>query len=144
MAAHIPYATPDLAGDYEGVYSPYGTAYEIPGQSPGAPSSGSNGYGYKVKATAEGMHLAVYMPGVRKENARVWAENDELHIVGKKKDFEDEEEISMGYRIGNVPETMCKLREITAEMKDGLLKIFVPRLHQVEGEAYDGYRVRVE
>ncbi|GER35064.1 heat shock protein [Striga asiatica] len=140
----IPYATPDLGGDedgrmfgprYTGAYNPYAA---------GSPSADSHGRGYKVRATAEGMHLAVYMPGVKKENARVWAENDELHIVGKKKDFEDEEEISLGYRIGNVPATVCKLREITAEMKDGLLKIFIPRIHQVEEEANDGWRVPVE
>ncbi|GER35045.1 heat-shock protein [Striga asiatica] len=117
---------------------PYGS----PEESDGSPVE-SDGYCLKTKPVDNGVHLRMYLPGVSKENVKVWVDGEKLYVKGTKMEFEDDiQETVMSYAPLKVPENRFKAKEIKAEMKDGVLKIFVPRIK--DDERADHWTVEVE
>ncbi|GFP88244.1 26.2 kDa heat shock protein mitochondrial [Phtheirospermum japonicum] len=85
---------------------------------------------YKAQSQGDGFHIRLYMAGVSKGNVKVWIEHDELIAEGKReKDYEDEDDTNalIRYRMSRPPTEVFNLDAIKAEIKNGILKVFVPR-----------------
>ncbi|GER35044.1 heat-shock protein [Striga asiatica] len=90
-----------------------------------------NGYGAKFKLDYDGLHMNVFLPGVKRENVKVSVNHGKLCIEGTKKDFEEQkEETKMKYESDEIPEDLYNTDEMTANMKDGVLKVFIPRINR--------------
>ncbi|KAF8114076.1 hypothetical protein N665_0043s0139 [Sinapis alba] len=94
--------------------------------------------GWDVKEKDDGLYLRIDMPGLSKDDVKLALENDTLVIRGEGKDVEDggEEGGETGNRrftsrIG-LPEKVYKTDEIKAEMKNGVLKVVVPKMKEEE------------
>ncbi|KAG4188543.1 hypothetical protein ERO13_A08G170900v2 [Gossypium hirsutum] len=94
------------------------------------------------------LYIRIEMPGLSKEDVKISVEQNTLIIRGEGgKDWEDEEEEEVGGGIRyssrlDLPPTMYKVDEIKAEMKNGVLKVVVPKVK--EEERKDVYQVTVE
>lgn len=94
------------------------------------------------------LYIRIEMPGLSKEDVKISVEQNTLIIRGEGgKDWEDEEEEEVGGGIRyssrlDLPPTMYKVDEIKAEMKNGVLKVVVPKVK--EDERKDVYQVTVE
>ncbi|KAL6581382.1 hypothetical protein OROMI_007305 [Orobanche minor] len=110
-----------------------------------SPVSSSIRRNWDARETGDGLHLRMDMPGLGKEDIRVSVEQNTLIIRGefKKESEEDEDEGRTRYssRI-DLPERLYKTDEIKAEMKNGVLKVFVPKIK--EEERTDVFQVNVE
>lgn len=84
------------------------------------------------------------MPGLGKEHVKVSVEQNTLTIKGEgKKESEDEDVPGRRYssRI-DLPPDLYKLEEIKAEMKNGVLKVVVPKVKDEERK--DVFQVKIE
>lgn len=100
--------------------------------------------GWDAKETEDGLVLRVDMPGLGKEDVKVSVEQNMLTIKGEGgKESEDDEEGARRYssRI-DLPEKLYKVDQIKAEMKNGVLKVVVPKMK--EEERNDVFSVKVE
>ncbi|XP_073019188.1 heat shock 22 kDa protein, mitochondrial [Primulina eburnea] len=98
---------------------------------------------WDVRETADGLQLRVDMPGLSKEEVKVSVEQNTLIIKGEgKKESEDEETMQRYSSRIDLPEKLYKTNEIKAEMKNGVLKIFLPKIK--EEERVDVFNVNVE
>ncbi|TKW20449.1 hypothetical protein SEVIR_4G088800v4 [Setaria viridis] len=95
------------------------------------------------KEDDDAVQLKVAMPGLGKEHVKVWADQDGLMIKGEGTEDDDEEEGPARYssHIG-LSSDAFKMDQIKAEMKDGLLKVTVPKI-KVE-DRKDVFQVMVE
>lgn len=92
--------------------------------------------GWDVKEDKEALYLRVDMPGVEKEKVKISVENNTLIIKG-----EGEEE-EQGRRYSSrldLPQNLYKVDDIKAEMKNGVLKLKVPK-----EERKDVFEVKIE
>ncbi|KAL6526930.1 Heat shock 22 kDa protein, mitochondrial [Orobanche gracilis] len=98
---------------------------------------------WDARETSDGLHLRVDMPGLGKEDVRVSVEQNTLTIRGEVKKESEEDEGGRRYssRI-DLPERLYKTNDIKAEMKNGVLKVFVPKIK--EEERTDVFQVNVE
>ncbi|KAL9677899.1 hypothetical protein QQ045_015736 [Rhodiola kirilowii] len=89
--------------------------------------------GWDVKEDKDGLYLRMDMPGLGKENVKVSVEQNTLVIKGEgnKETDDDEEPRRYSNRI-DLPERILKLDGIKAEMKNGVLKVMVPKLKAEE------------
>ncbi|KAK6145638.1 hypothetical protein DH2020_022458 [Rehmannia glutinosa] len=98
---------------------------------------------WDARETGDGLHLRVDMPGLGKEDVKVSVEQNTLIIKGEgKKEFEDDEGGRRYTSRIDLPERLYKTNEIKAEMKNGVLKVFVPKIK--EEERTDVFSVNVE
>ncbi|CAD6242302.1 unnamed protein product [Miscanthus lutarioriparius] len=101
--------------------------------------------GWNAKEDEEALHLRVDMPGLGKEHVKVWAEQNSLVIKGEgeKEAGEDEDVPPPRYSglIELAPE-VYRMDNIKAEMKNGVLKVVVPKVK--EEERKDVFQVNVE
>ncbi|KAL2248576.1 UNVERIFIED_CONTAM: Heat shock protein, mitochondrial [Sesamum indicum] len=98
---------------------------------------------WDARETADGLHLRMDMPGLDKEDVKVSVEQNTLIIKGEgKKEFEEEEHGRRYSSRIDLPERLYKTNEIKAEMKNGVLKVFVPKIK--EEERSDVFHVSVE
>ncbi|KAL6126965.1 hypothetical protein ACLB2K_075010 [Fragaria x ananassa] len=98
--------------------------------------------GWDARETEEGLHLRFDMPGLGKEDVKVSVEKDILVIRGEGGHVEGEEE-PRRYSTGiQLPEKVFKTDGVKAEMKNGVLKVVVPKIK--EEERSDVFHVRVE
>ncbi|PSS17855.1 HSP20-like chaperone protein [Actinidia chinensis var. chinensis] len=84
------------------------------------------------------------MPALSKEHLKITVEDDILRIKGyhkeeeEEQDFDDEQWVAMSYDYYDttilLPED-TKVDEIKAEMKDGVLTIFIPRTEAPKNDA---------
>jgi len=98
------------------------------------------------KEDADAVKLKVAMPGLGKEHVKVWADQDELAIEGegvKDTEYDDEDEAPAwyGHRI-EFPADTFKMDQVKAVMKDGVLKVTVPKIKLEDRE--DVFLVKVE
>nr|WLR90807.1 HSP23.6-MITO [Selenicereus monacanthus]WLR90815.1 HSP23.5 [Selenicereus monacanthus] len=98
--------------------------------------------GWNVCEDENALHLKVDMPGLGKDDVKVSVEENTLIIKGEGlKESEDEELRRYSTRIDLTPNAY-KIDEIKAEMKNGVLRVSVPKLK--EEERRDAFQVQVE
>ncbi|KAJ6841223.1 putative 24.1 kDa heat shock protein, mitochondrial [Iris pallida] len=120
---------------------------QVTGASFPAPARGMDGglrRGWDAREDADALHLRIDMPGLGKEHVKVSAEQNTLIIRGEgEKEGEGEEGGGRRYssRI-DLPEGMYKMDAIKAEMKNGVLKVSVPKVKQEERK--DVFEVQIE
>lgn len=99
--------------------------------------------GWDVKEDNESLHLRMDMPGVDKKDVKISVENNTLIIKGEgEKDSDEEERVRRYSSRLDLPQKLYKVNEIKAEMKNGVLKIKVPKVK--EEERKDVYEVKVD
>ena len=99
--------------------------------------------GWDAKETDDGLYLRVDMPGLSKEDVKVCVEQNTLVIKGEgAKEGDDEESVNRYTSRIDLPEKMYQTDQIKAEMKNGVLKVVVPKVK--EEERKDVFNVRVE
>uniref|UniRef100_A0A6N2JZ18 SHSP domain-containing protein n=1 Tax=Salix viminalis TaxID=40686 RepID=A0A6N2JZ18_SALVM len=108
-----------------------------------APSVGELRRGWDAQETDDALNLRIDMPGLGKEDIKVSVEQNSLVIKGEAEKKSDDEENARRYssRI-DLPEKMYKTDEIKAEMKNGVLKVVVPKVK--EEERANVFHVKVE
>lgn len=93
--------------------------------------------GWDVKEKDDALHLRIDMPGLSREDVKLALEQNTLVIKGEGKTEEGEEGDVSGdgrrftSRIG-LPEKVYKTDEIKAEMKNGVLKVVIPKVKEEE------------
>ncbi|CAH8275420.1 unnamed protein product [Arabidopsis lyrata] len=94
--------------------------------------------GWDIKEKDDALYLRIDMPGLSREDVKLALEQDTLVIrgEGKYEDDDGEEEDQGGNRrftsrIG-LPEKIYKIDEIKAEMKNGVLKVVIPKMKEQE------------
>ncbi|KAL4565641.1 hypothetical protein LXL04_029744 [Taraxacum kok-saghyz] len=100
--------------------------------------------GWDAKEDDNTLYLRFDMPGLDKENIKISVEQNTLIIKAEAdKESEDDEEPPRRYssRI-DLPTDVYKLDEIKAEMKNGVLKVMVPKVKTEERK--DVFQVQVE
>uniref|UniRef100_A0A0D9VLA1 SHSP domain-containing protein n=2 Tax=Leersia perrieri TaxID=77586 RepID=A0A0D9VLA1_9ORYZ len=102
--------------------------------------------GWDAKENDEALHLRVDMPGLGKEHVKVWAEQNSLVIKGEgeKEDGDGEGGAAPARYSGRIelaPE-VYRMDQIKAEMKNGVLKVVVPKVK--EEQRRDVFQVNVE
>ena len=99
--------------------------------------------GWNARETDDALQLRVDMPGLGKEDVKVSVEQNTLSIKGEGGKEEGDEESERRYmsRI-DLPEKLYRTDQIRAEMKNGVLKVVVPKVN--EDERSDVFHVHVE
>ncbi|KAL3652324.1 hypothetical protein CASFOL_002005 [Castilleja foliolosa] len=109
----------------------------------GSPATSNIRRNWDARETSEGLHLRMDMPGLGKEDVNVSVEHNTLVIKGEgNKEFEEAEGGRRYSSRIDLPERLYKANEIKAEMKNGVLKVFVPKIK--EEERTDVLQVNVE
>lgn len=80
--------------------------------------------GWDVKEKENALHVRIDMPGLSREDVKLSLEEDTLVIKGEE---DDEGGRKFSSRI-ELPEEEYKADEIKAEMKNGVLKVVVPKI----------------
>ncbi|WJX49742.1 Heat shock 22 kDa protein, mitochondrial [Trifolium repens] len=101
--------------------------------------------GWDAKETEDALHLRVDMPGLSKEDVKISVEQNTLTIKGEgaKESEEEEEGVRRFSSRIDLPEKLYKIDQIKAEMKNGVLKVIVPKMMKEE-ERNDVINVKVE
>ncbi|KAH9621412.1 hypothetical protein KSS87_006451 [Heliosperma pusillum] len=99
--------------------------------------------GWDVKEDDDALQLKVDMPGLGKEDVKVSVEENTLIIKGEGEKETEEEESRRRYstRIDLTP-NVYKVDGIKAEMKNGVLKVVVPKVK--EDERKDVFQVQID
>ncbi|KAK3434591.1 hypothetical protein EUGRSUZ_D02073 [Eucalyptus grandis] len=101
--------------------------------------------GWDVKEDDSALYLRMDMPGLSREDVKVSVEQNTLTIKGEGEKESEEEEEESGRRYSSrldLPPNLYKLGEIKAEMKNGVLKVVVPKVK--EEERKDVFQVKIE
>ncbi|XP_010917313.1 small heat shock protein, chloroplastic [Elaeis guineensis] len=94
--------------------------------------------GWDVREDENALYLRMEMPGLGKEDVRVKVEQNTLVIKGEspeEEEWEGEEEESGRRRYSSridLPPNLYKIEDIKAEMKNGVLKVVVPKVKDEE------------
>lgn len=121
---------------------------ETPLFSGGVPAAAPSRRGWDVREDDEALYLRIDMPGLGKDDVRVSMEQTTLIIREESKkegseEEDEEEENARRYSIRlDLPPDTYKIDQIKAEMKNGVLKLVVPKLHKEERK--DVVEVKVE
>ncbi|KAJ9164054.1 hypothetical protein P3X46_023671 [Hevea brasiliensis] len=99
--------------------------------------------GWDVRETDDALNFRIDMPGLDREDVKVSLEQNTLVIKGEGANESDEEDSGRRYtsRI-DLPEKIYRTDQIKAEMKNGVLKVVVPKVK--EEERADVFHVKVE
>ncbi|KAL5703153.1 hypothetical protein ACHQM5_028282 [Ranunculus cassubicifolius] len=99
--------------------------------------------GWDAREEEDALHLRIDMPGLSKDEVKVSVEENTLSIKGEGGKEEGDEESVRRYssRI-DLPPKLYKVDAIKAEMKNGVLKVFVPKVK--EEERKDVHQVAIE
>ncbi|KAF9619029.1 hypothetical protein IFM89_004373 [Coptis chinensis] len=87
--------------------------------------------GWDAKEDNDALHLRIDMPGLGKEDVKVSVEDHTLTIKGDKEASEEEGGRKYSSRI-DLPPNLYKADQIKAEMKNGVLKVSVPKVKEDE------------
>lgn len=71
------------------------------------------------------------MPGVDKKGVKTWVEDNSLHVRGLEANEGGVERREYDYDYELTPEDaiLLKLKEANAEMKNGVLRVFIPKVN---------------
>lgn len=99
--------------------------------------------GWDAKEDNDALYLRIDMPGLGKEHVKVSAEQNTLIIRGEGEKESEDDEAGRRYssRI-DLPEGLYKMDQIRAEMRNGVLKVTVPKVK--EEERKDVFSVQIE
>ncbi|KAL6986032.1 hypothetical protein U1Q18_019399 [Sarracenia purpurea var. burkii] len=99
--------------------------------------------GFNVKEDGNALYLRIEMPGLDKEHVKVIVEGNTLIIKGEGVKVSDDDEDPPRYtsRI-DLPPNLYKTDQIKAELKNGVLKVVIPKVK--EEERKDVLQVPVE
>lgn len=99
--------------------------------------------GWDVREENDALYLRIDMPGLGKEDVKISVDQDTLIIRAEGDKESDEEESRRRYssRI-DLPQNVYNINEIKAEMKNGVLKVFVPKVK--DGERKDVFHVEIQ
>ena len=101
--------------------------------------------GWDAREEEDALHLRVDMPGLGKEHVRVSAEGSTLIIEGELEGEGEGEEDGERRRYRSrieLPDEVYRMDGIRAEMKNGVLKVTVPKVK--EEERRDVHQVQIE
>ena len=106
-------------------------------ENPFLSASGGMGGGLRrswdAKETEDALNLRIDMPGLGKEDVKVSVEQNTLVIKGESaKESEDEDTAGRYTSRIHLPEKIYKTDQIKAEMKNGVLKVVVPKIKEEE------------
>jgi HSP20 family protein len=94
---------------------------------------------YEVKETDEGFALTVYLPGVSKEGLTLTAEENVLTIRGERAWKQPSswtllyrESADLPYQLTLEHENLIDLDRIQAELRDGVLRVALPKTEAVK------------
>ncbi|GFP88242.1 heat shock 22 kDa protein mitochondrial [Phtheirospermum japonicum] len=82
---------------------------------------------WKARNARDGLHLRFYMPGVSQEGVKLLVLENELIAEGTKKDFEEEDDTVLRFRMPCPPEELFDVIAVKADLRNGMLRVFVPR-----------------
>lgn len=103
---------------------------------------GGSKRGWDVREDDDSLLMKIDMPGLGKEDVKVLVEQNTLVIKGEgEKESDSEENRRYSTRIDLSPE-LYKLGEIKAEMKNGVLRVVVPKAK--EEEKKNVFQVQIE
>ncbi|KAL2489657.1 23.6 kDa heat shock protein [Forsythia ovata] len=89
--------------------------------------------GWDVREDNEALYLRVDMPGLDKDQVKVLVEQNTLVIKGEGEKESGDQEYGRRYSSRlDLPPNLYKLDEIKAEMKNGVLKVVVPKVKEEE------------
>lgn len=109
----------------------------------GGLGSGGLRRGWDAREDENSLCLKIDMPGLSKEEVNVSVDQNTLTIKGEGgKETDDEESVRRYSSRIDLPPKVYKLDQIRAEMKNGVLKVFVPKVK--EEERSDVVQVNVE
>lgn len=94
-------------------------------------SRGGSRRGWDVKEDDKALQLRIDMPGLSKDEVKVMVEQNTLIIRGEGADAAEEGPRRYSGRI-EMPPNLYKLDEIKAEMRNGVLKVVVPKAQEAE------------
>ncbi|CAN1265368.1 Heat shock 22 kDa protein, mitochondrial [Linum perenne] len=116
---------------------------ESPFSGPARSTGATLRRGWDARETEEELQLKVDMPGLSKEDVKVSVEQNTLVIRGEGVKESEEESSRRRYssRI-DLPEKMYRTDQVKAEMKNGVLKVILPKVK--EEERQDVVHVSVE
>ena len=98
--------------------------------------------GYDLKEDENSLYIFMDMPGLSKEDVKVTVEQNTLVIKGEKSKEGDESERRRYSSRLELPSNLFMLDEIKGEMKNGVLKLEVPKVkEEVEKNVHE---VKVE
>ncbi|KAL3828365.1 hypothetical protein ACJIZ3_017167 [Penstemon smallii] len=103
--------------------------------------------GWDVREDDNALYLRVEMPGLDKDQVKITVEQNTLVIrgEGEKESEEDDDDDAYGRRYSgrlDLPPNLYKVEGVKAEMKNGVLKIVVPKVKDEEKK--DVFQVSVE
>ncbi|KAK8657891.1 hypothetical protein V6N13_036110 [Hibiscus sabdariffa] len=87
---------------------------------------------WDAKETEDALNLRIDMPGLGKEDVKVSVEQNALVIRGEAKESKEEETEGRYTSRIHLPEKVYKMDQIKAEMKNGVLKVVVPKIKEEE------------
>ena len=92
--------------------------------------------GWDVREDDDALYLRMDMPGLSKEDVKVSVEQNTLIIKGEAaKESEDEADRRRFSSRLDLPDNLYQLDSIKAEMKNGVLKLSVPKVKEEERKA---------
>ncbi|KAM1024574.1 hypothetical protein ACFX15_037142 [Malus domestica] len=104
---------------------------------------GGSRRGWDVKENEEALFLRMDMPGLDKEDVKISVEQNMLVVKGEGKDLEDEDGGARRFSSRlELPPNLYKIDSIRAEMKNGVLKLVIPKAK--EEERKDVFEVKVQ
>ncbi|KAI3913676.1 hypothetical protein MKX01_035872 [Papaver californicum] len=138
--AFDPFSTRDY--DLGSLYGMLDNVMKNPFVKPASVSRGTSGgglrRGWNVKEGEDALHLKIEMPGLGKENVKVSVEQNTLTIKGEGEkeeedgDYDDGENVRKYSSRIELPAEHYKLDQVKAEMKNGVLRVSVPKVKEEE------------
>eukprot|EP01018_Ginkgo_biloba_P013036 Gb_17729 [translate_table: standard] len=105
--------------------------FRSPLSGPSTRSRGGQRTPWDVREDDDAFRLRVDMPGLGKQDVKVQVEDNMLIIKGEAKGEGDAEDIKYSTRV-ELPEDFYKADKVKAEMKNGVLKVTVPKVAKEE------------